>query len=445
MRTFLLLLLTCITQASFGNIQSYTLDNGLRVLVKEDHRAPVAVSMVWYDVGSADEPGGLTGISHALEHLMFKGTPTYPLGVFSKTISSLGGQENAFTSTDYTAYFEKIASAHISTSLALEADRMQHLLLDPEEFKKEMKVVQEERRLRTDDNPQALTLERFLAAAHLASPYHHPVIGWMDDIQHLDVSDIRRWYQRFYAPNNATLVVVGDVNPDEIHTLAKQHFGSIKPQPLIERKQQTEPERLGEKHITVKAPANIPLLIQGFTVPSVKTADKDHVRDPYALEIIAALLDAGESGRFSQNLIRKSERASSIGVSYKLYSRYQSQFMVYGAPGVGHTLETLAEGIASELNRLKTEPVTDAELKRIKTQLIAQKTFERDSVFGQAMELGILATLGLDTGLIEQYNARIRDITAEDILAAANSYFDDSNMTQANLIPQARAPKGESQ
>ena len=226
MRTRFILLLTFITHVAFGQVQSYTLDNGLKVLVKEDHRAPVAVTMIWYNVGSADEPGGLTGISHALEHIMFKGTTKYPLGVFSKTIAGIGGQENAFTSTDYTAYFEKIAAEHLPTSLALEADRMQHLLLDETEFNKEIKVIQEERRMRTDDNPQALTFERYLSAAHLISPYHHPVIGWMDDIQHLSIADLKTWYQRFYAPNNATLVVVGDVKPKDVYALAQQHFGA---------------------------------------------------------------------------------------------------------------------------------------------------------------------------------------------------------------------------
>jgi zinc protease len=445
MRPLLLLLFTFATQACFGQIQSFTLDNGLNIIVKEDHRAPVAVSMIWYNVGSADEPGGLTGISHALEHLMFKGTPTYPLGVFSKTISSLGGQENAFTNTDYTAYFEKIATKHIATSLALEADRMQHLLLDEGEFQKEMKVIQEERRQRTDDNPQALTFERFLATAHLASPYHHPVIGWMDDIQHLTIPDIRRWYERFYAPNNATLVVVGDVNPTEIYALAKQYFGPIKAQALIERKQQTEPRALGKKHIVVKAPANVPLLLQGYIVPSVKTANTEQTRDPYTLEVIAALLDAGDSGRFSQHLIRGTERASNVGVSYNLYTRYQTQFITYGSPSAGHTLEDLAEGIALELNQLKTEPVSDAELKRVKTQLIAQKTFERDSVFGQAMELGVLATLGLKANVAEQYDAHIRNVTSTDIQAAAKAYFDDSHMTEAHLLPQTGTSQGASQ
>jgi zinc protease len=441
MRTVFLLFFTFFVQATFANVQTFKLDNGLTLLVKEDHRAPVAVAMVWYHVGSADEPGGLTGISHALEHLMFKGTPNHPLGVFSKTIAGIGGQENAFTSTDYTAYFEKIAAKHLPTSLALEADRMQHLLLDETEFKKEMKVIQEERRLRTDDNPQALTFERFLAAAHLSAPYHHPVIGWMDDIKRLTVPDVRRWYHLFYAPNNATIVVVGDVEPKAVLALVKKHFGPLKKQPPVQRKQQTEPPALGKKMLEVSAPANIPILLQGYTAPSVKTVSKLSLSDPYVLEVIAAILDAGESGRFSQRLIRGKEKASSIGVEYNLYTRYQTQFIIYGAPSASNTLENLAEHIQFELNALKTTPVSPEELKRAKTQLIAQKTFERDSVFGQAMELGLLESIGLGWHLTEQYEQQIRNVTAAQIQSTAQRYFNDARMTEAHLLPKTGAPQ----
>lgn len=441
MRTRFILLLTFVTSIAFGQVQSFTLDNGLKILVKEDHRAPVAVAMIWYNVGSADEPGGLTGISHALEHIMFKGTPKHPLGVFSKTIAGLGGQENAFTSTDYTAYFEKIATEHLPTSLALEADRMQHLLLDEEEFKKEIKVIQEERRMRTDDNPQSLTFERYLAAAHLISPYHHPVIGWMDDIKHLDISDLRNWYQRFYAPNNATLVVVGDVEPEKIHALAKQHFGAIPKSESIKRKPQTEPPALGKKSIEVKAPAEIPVLMQGYTVPTVKSADKKHANDPYTLEVIAAILDAGGSSRFSKNIIRGTQYASSVGIDYNLYARYPSLFTVYGTPSATHSLDDLSKAIETELDRLKNKRVDKAELQRVQTQLIAQKTFERDSGFGQAMELGLLETVGLGWKTTEQYDERIRAVTPAEIQAAAKHYFDQNRMTEARLIPQKMPQK----
>lgn len=442
-RRFLLLLFTLVTSVTYANTKITTLDNGLKVVVKEDHRAPVAISMVWYDIGSADEPGGLTGISHALEHLMFKGTPKNPLGIFSKTIASIGGQENAFTSTDFTAYFEKIAAHHLPTSLELEADRMQHLLLDETEFQKEMKVIAEERRLRTDDNPQALAFERFLATAHLASPYHHPVIGWMSDIQHLTVKDVLHWYDRYYAPNNATLVVVGDVEPEAVFTLAKKHFGQIKSMPLPERKEQVEPPPLGKKELTIHAPANVPLLLLGYTVPSVKTVAHAEEKTPYVLEVIAAILDAGNSGRLNERIIRGSESASSLGVDYNLYTRYQTQFIIYGAPSHNVTLDELSDKILFELERLKQSEVSPEELQRVKTQLVAQKVFERDSIFGQAMEIGLLETIGLGFDVAGAYEEKINAVTPEDIQATAKRYFNENQMTEAHLIPEAPQNTGD--
>ncbi len=435
MRPVLIALLALLSCQTFSQVQQFTLDNGLKILVKEDHRAPVAITMVWYNVGSADEPGGITGVSHALEHLMFKGTPLYPVGMFSKTIASLGGQDNAFTNNDYTAYFEKIAAQNLEMSFKLEADRMQHLLLDKDEFGREIKVIQEERRNRTDDNPQALTFERFLATAHLASPYHHPVIGWMSDLQQMNVADAKAWYGRFYTPNNATLVVIGDVDSKNVYALAKNHFGTLNAHPLIERKAQSEPPRLGKKFVEVHAHAELPMLMLGFTVPTVKTVSAKDILEPYALEIIAGILDAGDSGRFSKELIRTKQLASSVDVFYNLYARYQTQFVLYGTPNQSHRVEDLKQGILTELKRLQNEPLNEDELQRIKTQIIAQKTFERDSIFGQAMEMGMLETVGIGWQTAEKYVDRINSVTAKDIQTVAQRYFQDNDMTEAQLIP----------
>lgn len=418
---------------AFSQVQEYVLDNGLKVLVKEDHRAPIAVVMVWYKVGSADEPGGVTGVSHAIEHMMFKGTPKFPLGVFSKTIASLGGQENAFTNNDYTAYFEKIDSAHIATSFELEADRMNHLLLDANEFAQEIKVIQEERRLRTDDNPQALAFERFLATAHLTEPYSHPVIGWMSDLKQMSVSDLRSWYQTFYAPNNATLVVVGDVNPQQVHNLAQKYFGSIgkKVIPLV--KPQQEPMPLGKKSVLVHAPAKLPMLLMGYAVPSLNTTK--NTWEPYALELITGILDAGNGSRFAKHLIRGSHVATGVDAFYNLYAKYPTQFIVYGAPSKTNTVADLQKNLLSELEILKTIPISEQELKRIKTQIIAQKTFEKDSVFSQAMELGLLETVGLGWKTSDQYIQAINAITPEQIQQVAQHYFNENNRTDGELKP----------
>lgn len=435
MRVVLMAILTLLSCQSFSQVQQFTLDNGLNVIVKEDHRAPVVVSMIWYNIGSADEPGGMTGVSHALEHLMFKGTKKFPLGVFSRTIASIGGQENAMTNNDYTAFYEKIAAPHLDVAFELEADRMQNLLLDENEFGKEIKVIQEERRLRTDDNPQALTFERFLATAHLTAPYNHPVIGWMSDLQQMRVNDARAWYRRFYAPNNAVLVVVGDVNADNVFNLAKKYFSHLKKRPQVTRKSQIEPPRLGKKAVTVHAPAQLPMLMLGFTTPTVKTANAKNTADPYALEIIAGILDAGDSGRFTTHLVRSKQIASDVDTYYNLYARHQAQFILYGAPNQTHTIQDLKEGILTEIELIKKQPLSTDELQRVKTQIVAQKTFERDSIFGQAMELGLLETIGLGWQTSEKYIERINSVTPQQVQKAAQRYFKENNMTEAVLEP----------
>lgn len=432
---FLTLLSGQLLAQPSSQTQQFTLDNGLKILVKEDHRAPIAVSMIWYNIGSADEPGGITGVSHALEHLMFKGTEKYPAGVFSKKISALGGQLNAFTSNDYTAYYEKIAAPHLATSFELEADRMQHLILNKDEFDQEIKVIQEERRLRTDNSPQALAYERFLATAHLGAPYHHPVIGWMSDLKHMTVDDAKTWYQRFYAPNNATLVVVGDVNAAEVYQLAKQYFGGLSQSELPIRKLQQEPPVLGKKTVLVQSSSQIPMIMLGYTVPSLNTITPGKAAIPYALNIINNILTAGENARFNKYLVRGSEIASAVDAQYDAYARYQTQFVLFGIPSKKNTVSDLKAGILSEIKRLQTERIDEQELQRIKTQLIAQKTFKQDSIFDQAKELGVLETVGLGWQISDQYIERINSITAEQIQKTAQDYFQENSMTEAQLIP----------
>lgn len=433
MYKILSILFAFLSCQSFGQVQEFKLDNGLKILVKEDHRAPIAVSMIWYNVGSADEAGGITGVSHAIEHMMFKGTPNHPLGTFSKTIARLGGNENAITNNDFTAYFEKISANQLEACFALEADRMNNLLLDSGEFAKEIRVIQEERRMRTDDNPQALAFERFLATAHLTTAYSHPVIGWMEDLQHLQIGDLKQWYARYYAPNNATLVVVGDVNPKHVFLLAKKYFSSLPQKDIPIREPQKEPPSLGKKSIVVHAHAQLPLLLLGYTVPSVASSEKSW--EPYALELIAGILDAGNSARFTRELIKANHLASGADAYYNLYSRYQTQFIVYGSPSKNHSIEELKKGLLEQLAQLKTQLVQPTELQRVKNQIIAQKTFEKDSIFGQAMELGLVETIGLSWNKAADYNAEINKITPEQIQEVAQRYFQENNSTEAELQP----------
>lgn len=434
MRKILFTLLMVLSCQIFSQVQEFILNNGLKILVKEDHRAPIAVSMIWYKVGSADEPGGITGVSHAIEHMMFKGTEKFPLGVFSKTIAAIGGQANAFTNNDYTAFFEKVDASKLATSFELEADRMNHLILDAHEFAQEIKVIQEERRIRTDDNPQALAFERFLATAHFSAPYHHPVIGWMSDLQQMNVEDLRQWYKKYYAPNNATLVVVGDVNPEQVRLLAEHYFGALPRHTLAERKLQKEPPVLGKKSVHIQAPAKLPLLMLGYSVPSIPTAQKAY--EPYALEVIAGILDAGESSRFAKHLIRGTHVAAGAETYYNLYARYQTQFIIYGTPSQNHTVGDLKKAFLKQLDDLKKNQIDRQELQRIKNQIIAQKTFEKDSVFGQASELGLLETIGLGWQKAGDYTNAIDAVTPEQIQQTAQHYFQGKNRTTALLEPQ---------
>ncbi|MBA2650205.1 MAG: insulinase family protein [Legionella sp.] len=439
MRKSLIVLFLIVSCQTFAQVQEFILKNGLKLVIQEDHRAPIAVSMLWYKVGSSDEKGGSTGLSHALEHMMFKGTKKFPQGEFSKIIAKTGGQQNAMTNTDYTVFYEKVESSQLGFVFELEADRMHHLEFDAHEFAKEIKVIQEERRLRTDDNPQALAMERFLATAHLAEAYHHPVIGWMTDLQSMDLPDLRQWYKKYYVPNNATLVVVGDVNPETIHSLAQHYFDGLPKKQVKPSKPQIEPVALGKKTVHIQAAVKIPMVLLGYTVPSIKTAT--HAWEPYALALIASILDVGEGSRFAKNLIRGSHIASSATALYNPYSKYATQFMVTGTPSQNQSIKTLTTGLIAELDTLKTTPLTDIELQRIKNQLIAQKTFEKDSIFSQAMELGLLETIGIGWKRTAEFSQAINDVSALQIQQTARKYFQDTNATQALLQPSTTNEK----
>lgn len=418
-----------------AQVSEYQLENGLKLIVKEDHRAPVVVSQVWYKVGSSYEYNGITGISHQLEHMMFKGTENLGPNEFSQIIAANGGRENAFTGRDYTAYFQTLEKDRLEVSFRLEAERMRKLKIDEAEILKERDVVSEERRMRTDDNPKALLREAFVATAFVNSPYHHPVIGWMSDIQNYNLDDLNLWYQKWYAPNNAAVVVVGDVEPDAVYELAKQYFGPLKPEVTATLKPQIEIPQRGKRSIEVKAPAKLPYMMMGWKVPVVKTAEIPW--EPYALEVLAGVLDGGSSARFARELVRGEEIAAGVGAGYGLFSRLNDVFTVAGTPAQGKTIAELQEAIKKQLEYLQQEPVTEDELKRVKAQVVANAVYERDSVFYQAMQIGMLETIGLDWKLSDLYVENVTKVTAEQVLAVAQKYFVDDGLTMAELVPIA--------
>jgi zinc protease len=414
--------------------QERKLANGLRVIVKEDHRAPTAVHMVWYVAGSMDEVSGTSGVAHVLEHMMFKATKTVKSGEFSRRIAASGGRENAFTDRDYTAYFQQVPKAALPLMLQLEADRMSNLLVTESEFSREIKVVMEERRLRTDDQPHALVEEALNAEAYFAHPYRRPVIGWMNDLVNMSYLDARNWYARWYVPNNAFVVVVGDVKADEVFALAQKYYGRIKARPLPERKPQLEPEQRGVRRLVVKAPAELPYLLMGWKCPVLRDVNQDW--QPYALEVLAGVLDGNESARLNQSLVRNSRVASEVGASYDATARGPGMCFLEGTPSQGRTAAELETGLRAELARLVQEGVTEEELARVKAQVVASQVFKRDSIFGQAMEIGQYETAGLSYRDIDRVLERVKAVSAEQVRAVARQYFVDDQLTVVLLDPQ---------
>ena len=419
---------------AFAEPYEKTLANGLRVIVKEDHRAPTVVHMVWYHIGAMDEKDGTSGLSHALEHMMFKGTKKVGPGQFSKLVAAAGGRDNAFTSEDYTAYFQLVPKRALPEMMALEADRMANLQVDPKEFAQEIKVVMEERRMRTEDNPEGLLQEKLNAIMFQTHPYRRPVIGWMHDLENMTAADLRNWYKEWYVPNNAYVVVVGDVNKDEVFKLAEKYYGGIKPHALPARKPLDEPEQLGIKRIAVKAPAKLPFLEMAWKVPKLKDVDKD--REPYALEVLSSVLDGHEAARLSKDLIRGEKVAQSAGAGYDPTLRGEATFVLEGQPAEGRTVADLEAALRGEIKRIQTEGISAEELKRVKVQTIASQVYKRDSLMAQAMEIGGIEAAGLGWRDIDKMLEKIRSVTAEEVQAVAKKYFNDDELTIAVLDPQ---------
>ena len=436
----LLLLALCLPSLAGASnapaTHEFRLDNGLKLIVREDHRAPVVVSQLWYKVGSSYETPGKTGLSHALEHMMFKGSAKLGPGESSRVLRELGAEENAFTSDDYTAYYQVLASDRLSVAFELEADRLASLRLPPEEFKREIEVIKEERRLRTEDNPSAKAYERFQALAFPASGYHTPTIGWMADLERMTVEELRAWYETWYVPNNATLVVVGDVVPSEVHALAQRYFGSIAQRPVPQAQIPLELSTPGQRLLTLHLPTQLPSLMMGFNVPGLATSKTP--REVHALRLIGALLDGGYSARLPSRLERGEELVSGAGSSYDAYTRGDSLFVLSATPNVqkGKTLTEVEAGLWRQLEDLKTTPPSTEELARVRAQVIAGLVYERDSITSQATTIGQLETVGLSWQLMDGELAELSAVTPSDIQQAAQTYFTRDRLSVAHILPE---------
>jgi len=419
-------------QAAVFNPDTFTLSNGMRVVVIRNNRVPVVTHMVWYGVGAADEGPGESGIAHFLEHLMFKGTKKRAPGEFSKILARNGGQENAFTSSDYTAYFQTVAVDRLEMVMEMEADRMTNLVLTEKAVETEKAVVMEERRSRTDNNPASRLAEQVNAVLFLNHPYRRPVIGWAHEIEALNLGSIMAFYKKWYAPGNAILVVAGDITPERLKPLAEKYYGSIPAQPATPRRRPMEPPQTAKRTVTLKdARVRQPSWGRTYLAPSLLTGETKHA---YALEVLANIFGHGATSRLYQSLVVESQLALSAGAYYGADERGPSRFTLYAAPKPGVSMETLESKIEEELAKLLEGGITPSELKRAKKRMQAQAIFARDSLSGGARTLGAALAAGLTVEDVETWPDRIGAVTVEQISAAAKAILKDIRSVTSYLI-----------
>ena len=433
--------------AASATVTQFKLANGLTLIVKPDRRAPTAVHMLWVRTGAMDEVDGTSGVAHVLEHMMFKGTPDLGPGEFSRKVAALGGRENAFTARDYTGYYQQIPAGRLEDVMQLEAARFGTNQWPDAEFAKEIEVVKEERRLRTEDSPRALMHEAMAATVFVASPYRRPIVGWMNDLDAMTAADVREFYQRWYVPANAAVVVAGDVDIDQVRQWAEKYYGPIAQRAVPVRKPRLEPAQVGMRRIDVKAPADQAYVALAFKVPGLApsgltaaTSGGDD-EDALALTVLAAVLDGYSGARLDRALTQGDARvANSAGAYNGLWGRGPQLFMLDGVPVSGKTAEQVEAALRAQITRVAQEGVSDAELNRVKTQWVASEVYKLDSVFNQARALGANWALGLPLDAGERLVERLRRVSAGQVKEVAARYFGDDQLTVAILRPQALDP-----
>lgn len=413
------------------NAETFTLDNGLQVVVIPNTRAPVVTHMVWYKVGSADEKPGETGLAHFLEHLLFKGSKNVAPGAFSKFVKSYGGQDNAFTNYDFTAYFQSIAVEHLPKVMEMEADRMKSILLPPDEVDSERLVVLEERRQRTDNNPEAFFMEQMRAALFVNHPYADPVIGWIHELDSLKRQAALDFYNKWYAPNNAILIVTGDITAAELKPLAKKYYGPIKAKPIPERNWTRVPNLLANQTVTLHHPVVRQAVFRRmYRVPSYNQADQASL----ALQVLENALSGGSSTRLYQSLVVDQQKAVDIQLQYDGAAWSDGRLTISAFPAQGVSLPELENAIEDELRKLVTEPLRDNEIDAAKTRLKAEAIYARDSLEGPAMIVGYNMATGSTLDDIEYWPQHIDSVTAEQIQTVVKEFLDpDDNHHRAHV------------
>ncbi|WP_312081273.1 M16 family metallopeptidase [Acinetobacter schindleri] len=414
-----------------------TLKNGLKVIIREDHRAPMVMTQIWYKVGSADESGNTLGISHVLEHMMFKGTSKVPNDEFTRISRIYGGSINAATFTNYTNYYQLYPKAYFPMALELEADRMSNLLLRQQDFEPEIKVVMEERRQRTEDNPRSRAFERFKWISYPTSHYRQPVIGHMKTLNNIQLNDVKQWYKTWYTPNNAILVVVGDVESEQALLQVQKYFADTPSRATPQRNDVLEFEHLGYRHMEINTDVQVPNLYMTWNVKSLASAINP--QDAYALTIIRSLLDSGISSRLQDRLVRDRKLLTSVSVSYDPYNRGDSLFSISALPANGVSFEDAQKAIQAEVDALKTEDIPKHELERITTRFVSNLIYNQDSIAGQAKMIGNLEVNGLSYRLMDELPKYYENVSMSDIQRVANSYFIRENLSTLYLAPETKA------
>ena len=410
-----------------------TLKNGLKVIIREDHRSPMVMTQIWYGVGSSDESGNLLGISHVLEHMMFKGTNKVPNDEFTRLSRIYGGSVNASTFTNYTNYYQLYPKTYLPMALELESDRMSNLLLRQQDFEPEIKVVMEERRLRTDDNPRSLAFERFKWISYPTSHYRQPVIGYMKNLQNIQLEDVKKWYRDWYTPNNAILIIVGDVDAESALLQVQKYFGDIPARKTPPRNDVLEFDRVGYRHMELNLPVQVPNLYMAWNVRSLVTAKNP--QDAYALTIIKNVLDSGISSRLQDRLVRDKKVLTAISVSYDPYNRGDSLLSISALPTDGVSLQDAEKAIQSEIDLLKTELIQAEEVERVTAKFVSNLVYSQDDIAGQTKMIGNLEINGLSFRLMDELPKHFETVTPQDIQRVANSYFVRDNLSTLYLSP----------
>ncbi len=434
--------------AALIQAEQFTLANGMTLIVKPDRRSPTVVQMLWVRAGSMDEVDGTSGVAHVLEHMMFKGTAELKPGEFSRRVAALGGRDNAFTSKDYTGYFQQVPSIRLEDVMRLEADRFARNQWADDEFLRELEVVKEERRLRTEDSPRALMHETLMASTFLASPYRRPIVGWMSDLDAMTATDAREFYLKWYSPGNAAVVVAGDVDVAQVRRMADKYYGSIPARAVPPRKPRLEPAQAGLRRIDFKAPAEQASVVLVFRTPGLVATELSQQAgatarnltasdDALALTVLAAILDGYDGARLDRALVQGEKRlADSVGAWQNLYGRGPNLFTLSAVPAAGIDPRQLEQALRDQIRKVAQEGVSEAELKRVTTRWVANEIYQLDSIMAQARELGQYWIQGFPVDAGERLIQRLRQVKAEQVRDVAARYFGDDQLTVATLVPQ---------